>query len=72
MQEIKVIVRKNEDGLWAEIPKLPGCYSQGSDLTRLQNNLNEAVSLHLEGLAGSGEEIPAPFKGVFEFRFIEK
>ena len=46
--EFAVIVHKGEDGgYWAEVPDLPGCYTQGDDLEGLEYNLKEAISLVL-------------------------
>ncbi len=47
---VKVLVRPNKDGWWAEVTDLPGCYSQGDTLEKLKKNLDEAIDLHIEGL----------------------
>ncbi len=52
---VKVLVRPNKDGWWAEVVDLPGCYSQGDTLEELKENLNEAIDLHIEGLVEIGE-----------------
>ena len=41
---MKVIVHKAEEGgYWAEVPSLPGCFTQGETLEELKQNLHEAV-----------------------------
>ena len=35
------------EGLWAEVPELPGCFAAGSDLEDLRQALSEAISLYL-------------------------
>jgi predicted RNase H-like HicB family nuclease len=42
--KIKVIVHKAEEGgLWAEVPGIPGCATQGETYPELLANLYEAV-----------------------------
>ena len=53
---VKVVVRPNSDGWWAEVTDLPGCYSHGDTLEELKTNLNEAIILHAEGLLEDGNE----------------
>ena len=33
-----------EGGFWAEVPALPGCYSQGESVTELMENVREAIA----------------------------
>lgn len=41
-----------EGGYWAEVPALPGCFTQGDTLKELQLNLKEAI----KGWLLTGEE----------------
>ena len=42
--KIPAIIREDEGGgLWAEVPALPGCATQGADLDALLANIREAV-----------------------------
>jgi predicted RNase H-like HicB family nuclease len=41
--KIKIIVHKEEDGYWAEVPAIPGCATQGDTFEELLQNLYEAV-----------------------------
>ncbi len=51
--KVKVIVHEaDEGGFWAEVPALPGCFTQGETRAELKANLREAVEGCL--LAGSG------------------
>ena len=44
MMKVKVGVHKAEEGgYWAEVPSLPGCFTQGETLEELKQNLHEAV-----------------------------
>ena len=42
--KIKAVVHEAEQGgLWAEVPAIPGCASQGETLDELMQNLREAI-----------------------------
>ncbi len=57
MEKVDVLVRPNQDGWWAEITSLPGCFSAGNNLGELKKNIREAIDLHLEGLIEAGENV---------------
>ncbi|MCX7721630.1 MAG: type II toxin-antitoxin system HicB family antitoxin [Verrucomicrobiae bacterium] len=46
-------------GYWAEIPALPGCYSQGDTVEELMQNLREAALGYLEVMREEGRQ-PQP------------
>ena len=53
----KVLVHQaDEGGFWAEIPALPGCFTQGESLEELEANARESIEAYL-GL-GDDEAIP--------------
>ena len=42
--KLKIIVHEAEEGgLWAEVPSIAGCFSQGDTWKELKKNLLEAV-----------------------------
>ena len=42
---IKAIVHPAEEGgFWAEVPALPGCFTQGESLEEVRANLKEAIA----------------------------
>ena len=42
--KIKVIIRQVEEGgYWAEVPAIPGCFTQGDSWEELIKNIYEAV-----------------------------
>ena len=45
-----------QGGFWAEVPALPGCYSQGDSLAELMDNVREAIAGVLEVLREQGEQ----------------
>ncbi len=56
--KVKIIVHKAEEsGYWAEVPGLPGCFSQGETLEETENNIREAIEGYL--LAVNSELEPA-------------
>lgn len=42
-----VVHSEQEGGYWAEVPDLPGCFTQGDSLDAIYHNLLEAISCHL-------------------------
>ncbi len=52
---LKAIIHDAEEGgFWAEVPALPGCFTQGETLPELEINLREAIEGWL--LAAQPEE----------------
>lgn len=41
--KLKVIVHHDPDGLWAEVPAIPGCATQAETMADLMANLREAI-----------------------------
>jgi predicted RNase H-like HicB family nuclease len=42
--KIKVIIHPAEEGgYWAEVPALPGCFSEGETLEEMLGNIKEAI-----------------------------
>jgi predicted RNase H-like HicB family nuclease len=45
MEKYTVVIHEEpEGGFWAEVPALPGCYSQADSLSELKENVREAIS----------------------------
>ena len=51
-----VIHEEPEGGYWAEVPALPGCYSQGESMPELMDNVREAITGVLEVLREQGRQ----------------
>jgi predicted RNase H-like HicB family nuclease len=49
-----VIHEEAEGGYWAEVPALPGCYSQGESIEELMVNIREAIAGVLEVMKEQG------------------
>ena len=49
VDEFPIVTHQGPDGgYWAEVPALPGCYSQGETVDELKENIREAISGVLE------------------------
>ncbi len=44
----------------ADVPDLPGCYSQGETEEQAESNAREAIALHVQTLRELGKDIPRP------------
>ncbi len=51
-----VIHEEAEGGFRAEVPALPGCYSQGESVAELMENVREAIAGVLEVLKEQGSQ----------------
>jgi predicted RNase H-like HicB family nuclease len=58
MEYAYIIHIAEEGGYWAEVPALPGCFSQGETVEETLENIKEAIDLHIESLKEEGREIP--------------
>ena len=57
VQKYAVVIHEDpEGGFWAEVPALPGCYSQGETVDELKHNIREAIAGVLEVLREQGRE----------------
>jgi predicted RNase H-like HicB family nuclease len=43
-----VVHPASEGGYWAEVPALPGCFTQGDTLDEIYRNLAEAIACHID------------------------
>lgn len=51
-----VIHEDPEGGYWAEVPALPGSYSQGETIDELKENIREAISGVLDVMKAQGAQ----------------
>lgn len=54
-----VVYRQAEDIILAEVPAIPGCFSDGATLEEARERVRDAILNFLEDLEEAGEEIPA-------------
>jgi predicted RNase H-like HicB family nuclease len=55
-----VIEQADDGGYGAWAPDLPGCVALGATIEDAEQQMREAIALHLEGLREHGEPVPAP------------
>ena len=56
---IKYLVHKaSEGGYWAEVPSMPGCFTQGETLEEVLIMAKEALEGYLDVLRQHGQPIP--------------
>jgi predicted RNase H-like HicB family nuclease len=59
MEYTVLVYKAEEGGHWAEVPALPGCYSQGETVEETMKNVKEAVEAHIMALIEEEEKVPA-------------
>ena len=58
MRKYLIIYEKGHDGYGAYVPDLPGCTSAGGSKKEVEENIVEAIKLHIEVMKEAGYEIP--------------
>lgn len=58
MRRYLIIYEKGPDGYSAYVPDLPGCTSAGANREEVEENIIEAIKLHIEVMKESGYNIP--------------
>ena len=57
MEKFAIVIHQEpEGGFWAEVPALPGCYSQGETVEDLMTNVREAIEGVLDVLESQGKQ----------------
>ena len=55
--KIEAIIEKDDTGYYvAEVPALPGCFSQGKTIAEAKKNIHEAIEGWLEVMAEKAEQ----------------
>lgn len=55
-----VVIEKAEGNYSAYVPDLPGCVATGATLEEINQQIQEAIEFHIEGLREEGFPIPEP------------
>jgi predicted RNase H-like HicB family nuclease len=56
--EYTILIHKaDEGGFWAEVPALPGCFSQGETIEETIEHVKEAIELHISCLKDEKEDV---------------
>jgi len=51
-----IIHPAEEGGYWADVPALPGCFSQGETIEETLIHTKEAIEIHVAALREEGQE----------------
>lgn len=60
MYRFLVIIEKANDNYSAYSPDLPGCVATGSTPEEAEQNMQEAIKMHIQGLKEDNLPIPEP------------
>jgi len=55
-----VVIEETETGFSAYVPDLQGCISVAETRSDIENNIQEAIIFHLEGMKEDGMDAPLP------------
>ena len=55
-----VVIEETMNGYSAYSPDLPGCAGVGQSVEETEQDIREAIELHVEGLRAEGCEVPRP------------
>jgi predicted RNase H-like HicB family nuclease len=72
MEKVSYTVKINpapEGGFWAEVPALPGCFTQGETVEEVTARVYEAIEAYLTALIRRGDRLPAEKRAKRTFAF---
>jgi predicted RNase H-like HicB family nuclease len=64
MMRYAIVIEKAERNYAAYVPDLPGCVATGETIEETEQQIREAIDLHLRGMREDGLPIPAPSSSV--------
>ena len=70
MHRFLIIIEEGDRNLSAYSPDLPGCVATGTTREELEENMNQAIKMHIEGLEQDGLPIPEQ-KAIAEYVVLE-
>ena len=59
-----IVIEKAEKNYAAYVPDLPGCVATGDTVEETEQQIREAIDLHLKGMREDGLPIPEPSSSV--------
>jgi predicted RNase H-like HicB family nuclease len=60
MYRVLVVIEKAKDNYSAYCPDLPGCIATGKDREQVEENIHQAIQMHIQGLDEDKLPIPKP------------
>ncbi len=58
MHRFLIVIEKANDNYSAFSPDLPGCVATGSTREEAEQNMHEAIKIHIQGLLEDNQPIP--------------
>jgi predicted RNase H-like HicB family nuclease len=55
-----VVIEQADGNLSAYVPDLPGCVATGENVAAVEENIREAIRLHIDGLREDRLPVPEP------------
>jgi predicted RNase H-like HicB family nuclease len=55
-----IVIEETPTGYSAFSPDVDGCVATGSTSEEVEQNMRDAIALHIEGLEAEGLEVPPP------------
>ncbi|WP_297324250.1 type II toxin-antitoxin system HicB family antitoxin [Nitrosomonas sp.] len=55
-----IVVEKAENNYSAYVPDLPGCIATGATIEEAEQEIRDAIELHIEGMIEDGLPVPQP------------
>ena len=59
-----IVIEKADNNYAAYVPDLPGCVATGQTVEETEQQIREAIDLHLRGMREDGLPIPEPRSSV--------
>jgi len=59
-----IVIEKAENNYAVYVPDLPGCVATGQTIEETEQQIREAIDLHLRGMREDGLSIPEPSSSV--------
>ncbi|HOC77662.1 MAG TPA: type II toxin-antitoxin system HicB family antitoxin [Methanofastidiosum sp.] len=70
MYKFLIIIEKTDKNYSAYAPELPGCVATGKTVEEVENNMYDAIEMHLDGLKEDNSPIP-PHSALAEYVVIK-
>jgi predicted RNase H-like HicB family nuclease len=64
MMRYAIVIEKAKNNYAAYVPDLPGCVATGETIEETEQQIREAIDLHLRGMREDGLPIPEPSSSV--------
>ncbi|NIP17230.1 MAG: type II toxin-antitoxin system HicB family antitoxin [Xanthomonadales bacterium] len=59
-----IVIEKTKSNYSAYVPDLPGCIATGETVPETEQQIRQAIELHLQGMKEDGLPIPEPSSSV--------